>query len=164
MKVSENFDVREFVSKALWDKYGTNSTWFINPKIVDVAEFYRCFFFNHYKALYPNLVRVAIVVNNWHTGGTKQWSGLRTPDYKEGATLSQHRFKDAFDCEIFLVFSDGSRVEVDYIHIHQIIKANEALFLAQGISAIEDVAIAATWLHTDLRWIPGQTKLFFVKP
>ena len=122
MKISQNFDIREFIPKLIWDKWGTNSTWFVNPKIVSIAEFYKSFFTTYFKNKYGNekVVTVLIVINNWHTGGVKQWSGLRlpqSPDYRE---QSQHSFINAFDCELFIVFSDGKKVEANYKEVHEI--------------------------------------------
>lgn len=165
MKLSENFDVREFVPPEIWNVYGAGkSTWFVNPKLVEIAEFYKKFFYTYYKAKFPRLIGVSIIINNWHVGGTKKYSGFRPPEYKEGAKLSQHRFINAFDCEIILVFPDNVRTEVDYKEIHQIIEDNEQEFLCAGVTTLEHVDIAKGWLHTDTRYIPGQTKILIVKP
>ena len=167
MRASLNFDIREFVSKAIWNKWGVNSTWFVSKKMIDTAEFYKTFWFNYYSAKYAGTGKkvkaVLIVINNWHTGGIKQYSGFREPACKEGADLSQHRFHNAFDCDIIIVFEDGAKLEADYKEIHKEIHENEALFLSKGITTIEDVSIATTWLHTDFRYIPNQTEIFVVK-
>jgi hypothetical protein len=164
MKVSTNFDIREFVPKSTFQKYGVNARWFVSMKAVAVAEFYKEFFSNYYKTKQPGKVsHVSIVVNNWHIGGSKQHSGYRPPEYTEGAKESQHRMANAFDCEIVVVYLDGKREEVNYKEIHEIIKANEALFLSKGVTTVEDVAIAATWLHTDFRWT-GLSTILIVRP
>lgn len=165
MKISENFDVREFVSRQVYNKFGINSTWFVRKQTVETAEFYKEFFRQYYQLKHPGLVKnVLIVVNNWHTGGVKQYSGYREPECTEGATNSQHRISNAFDCEIWTVYNDGTKKEADYTEIHQVIKDNEQLFLSKGITCVEDVSIASGWLHTDFRWIPVQTKILVVKP
>lgn len=161
-----NFDVREFVPKSIYDKFGVNSTWFVSEKAVKCAEFYKSFFIQYYKEKLGNdkVKTVLIVINNWHTGGTKQFSGFRPPDCNEGVSLSQHRFINAFDCEIIIVMSDGTKVEADYKEIHEVIQANEAEFMANGVSRIESVEIAKGWLHTDFAWIPNQKEILIVKP
>lgn len=166
MKISKNFDVREFVPKHLWDKWGTRCTWFVNPKIVHIAEFYKTFFLAYYKKKLgnDNVLNVLIQVNTWHTGGSQEWRGLRTAKCTEGTEDSLHRYMSAFDCDIIIVMKDGSKVEADYKEIHKVIKENETEFLANGVSAVEDVAIAGTWLHTDCRWIPEQKNILIVKP
>lgn len=48
MRISTNFDIREFVPKSIWDKYGINSVWFISPKIIEIAEFYKTFWTEYF--------------------------------------------------------------------------------------------------------------------
>lgn len=166
MKISLNFDVREFVPKRIYDAFGASATWFVNPKAVKVAEFYKSFFTTYYKKKFGNdkVKEVLIVINNWHTGGTKQFSAIRLKECAEYKELSQHTICNGFDCEIVVVFADGKKQEADYKEVHEVIHANETEFIANGVSAIEDVSIASSWLHTDFRFIPNQTKILVVKP
>jgi len=162
-QVSKNFDIREFVPKSIWDRFGENSTWFIDEKTVKVAEFYKDFFTKYYKIRHGDKLKTVIIkINDWKWGGSKQYSGFRPPDCKVGAPLSQHRFKSAFDCEIILVFHNGERQEADYKEIHKVIREYEDTFLENGVSRIEDVKIATGWLHTDTAWIPHQKRIMFV--
>jgi len=163
MKVSPNFDIREFVPKSIWDRFGKSSTWFIDEKTVKVAEFYKDFFSRYFKNQRGTELKAVIIkVNDWQWGGSRQYSGFRPPDCTVGASLSQHRFGAAFDCEIILVFHDGRREEVDYKEIHKIIQDYESTFIEAGVSRIEDVKIAKGWLHTDTAWIPNQKKILIV--
>lgn len=168
MKLTPNFDVREFVGETTWKAFGENSTWFINPKLPALAEFYKSFFLNYYQQKYAQgkkVVNVLIVINNWHyVKGGHQERGFRLPDTETGAKLSQHKLKDGFDCDIIIVFEDETKLEADYKEIHQVIIQNEALFISKGLTTIESVEIAKTWLHSDCRWIPNQTKILIVKP
>lgn len=165
MKISANFDAREWVSRAIWNEFGPNSTWFINPKMVAIAEFYKEFFRTYYQAKEPGKVKeVIIVINNWHTGGDRQYSGYREPACTVGASHGQHRVINAFDSKIYILYNDGTKKEVDYKEIHQVIQENEALFLSKGVTTVESVEIATNWLHTDCRWILNQTKIKIVKP
>lgn len=166
MKISQNFIAQEFVPKHIWDQFGERSTWFINEKAVRIAEFYKSFFTSYFKKKLGNdkVKTVLVVINNWNTGGPKQWSGLRTAKCTEGAENSQHRYMNAFDSELIILMTDGTKQEVDYVEIHKIIQEHEAEFLANGVTCLEDVSIASGWLHTDFRWIPIQTKILIVKP
>lgn len=163
MKVSLNFDVREFIPKHIWDAFGEKSQWFVSRQMVNCAEFYKRFFLHYYKTkLGPDKVKnVLIKVNTWHAGGQQQWRGLRTPLCDQGKENSQHRYMNAFDCEIVVVMANGTQVEADYREIHQVIKNNEAEFMANGVTTVEDVKIATGWLHTDFRWT-GLTKILVV--
>lgn len=164
-QVSQNFDIREFVCKRLFALFGINSTWFINPKMVNIAEFYKTFFTHYFKKKYGNdkVVNVLIRINNWHTGGSKQWSGVRLKECEQYKEFSQHSFFNGFDCEIIIVFKDGTQKEVDYKEIHEVIQANEAEFMANGVTCIESIEFAPGWLHTDGRWIPNQKHILIVK-
>jgi hypothetical protein len=164
MKISQNFDVREFVPKLIWDQFKEKSTWFVNQKAVQLAEFYKSFFTTYYKNKLGNdkVKTVTVTINNWHIGGGKQWSGLRTAEFTEGGVRSQHRFMNAFDCELTIIFNDGKFQEVDYKEIHKVIKDNEAMFMANGLTCLEDVSDAPGWLHSDFRWIPNQTQILIV--
>ena len=157
MKVSQNFDIREFVPKEIYDAFGDNSIWFINPTLYAIAEFYKRFFKELFKA-----DDVFIVINNWHLGGPHHFRGYRPITYTEGGKNSQHRLGNAFDCDI-LVVKDSKKTEVSYADVQQIIIKNQQQFFNVGVRAIEDTAIATTWLHTDCRPHREQ-KILIVKP
>jgi len=152
MKVSENFDVREFVSPDTWNKWGLRSIWFVDPLVIEIAEFYKEFFCNYYGA-----DSCIIQVNDWLFGGSKIGRGYREPkQYNTGQfnrntnSESLHRQGKAFDCDIILNFG-GERKEVDYRAVHGIIKSHEFEFKRAGVTTIEHPDYAPTWLHTDIR-------------
>jgi hypothetical protein len=170
MQLSDNFDLREFVSRAVYNRWGIKSRWFVRQEMVDLAEFYKSFFTEYYKKKYPGKVKtVLVVINNWHYGGSKQYSGYREDAYYlrnglvEIKSGSQHRFFNGFDAEFIIVFNDGTRVEVDYKEIHEVIKKNEALFMEKGLTTVEDVSVATGWLHSDGRWT-GLPYILVVRP
>jgi len=136
-KLSDNFYDVEFVSREIFERFGPDSRWFISKEQVSAAEFVRSFFANYFNK--PDL---KVVINNWHAGGTLNWCGHRTPDCPEGAKLSQHKMKGANDYHIEGV--------TDYAQIRKIVLANEAEFMAHGITCIEDGTNG--WLHGDNRW------------
>lgn len=167
MKVSENFDIREFVPKSIWDKFKSKSTWFVSPVVVGLAQFYKDWFTAYYKENYSGdktVESVIITVNNWHyKSGGHQYRGFRPPETKVGAKLSQHRFCNAFDCDIHIKFTDGTRQEASYTEIHKIINANAKVFMEKGLTTLEHPKDAPTWLHSDCRWIPNQAKILTVR-
>ena len=163
MKVSANFDIREFVSKKIYDRWGTDSSWFINQRVVNLAQFYRDFFTRYFRNKDANVSHVIIVINTWFYGGKDEYSGFREPEGKEGASLSQHRFCNAFDADIIIVYKDGTKKEADYKQIHKIIEDYNDIFMEAGLTAVESVEDAPTWLHSDCRWIPNQKKILTVR-
>lgn len=79
-----------------------------------------------------------IIINTWHNGGNRQWSGLRTDDCPLGAKYSQHKYGRAFD----LVFKEVKPQKViDYI------LGNPEEF--PEITAVETGT--PTWVHIDVR-------------
>ncbi len=142
MKISEHFDVREFVPKEIWDKWGVNSIWWVNPKLVELAELIR----NHFNA--------SVTINNWHTGGSFNWRGLRTPSCTEGASLSQHRFMNAIDINVGGKNSD---------EVFDEIFKNQGKFMTIGLTTMEDKSMTKGWTHLDCR-NTGKKELLIVKP
>jgi hypothetical protein len=138
MKVSEHFFIEEFVPPEIFKQFGSNSIWFIDPKIIKVAEFFRTFF------------KVPITINDWHTGGHYKESGYRTPDTTTGSKYSQHKRGSACDLKL---------PNFDYHELRKIIIANENTFLGAGVTTVE--SDTPTWLHVDCRYT-GLNKILFV--
>lgn len=77
-------------------------------------------------------------INNWHIGGTRRYSGLRTADCGVGTRYSQHMFGRAFDC----LFRDISSEKVREI----VLRKREKLF-----PYITGLELNITWFHFDVR-------------
>ena len=69
-------------------------------------------------------------------------SGLRRPDTKTGAKMSQHKAGKAFDLK---PLQKGVTVRM----IYDWIIANQSEAYALGIRRVEDIAHTPTWLHID---------------
>lgn len=127
--VSEHFVIQEFVPPQIYEQFKENSIWFINPKVIAIAEFVRSFF------------KKPVTINNWHTGGTYTESGFRMPNTLTGAKLSAHKRGCAIDIKM---------PGVNYNDVRKAILDNEKLFMDAGITTIEDGT--QTWLHVDCRY------------
>ena len=92
---------------------------------------------------------VPITVNNWHIGGSFQYRGFRPSDCKVGAKMSQHRFGNAFDCDIKGYTAEQAR---------QKILANQDHLLLRSITRLE---AGTSWVHFDLK--PLQRKIHVFK-
>lgn len=130
MKISDNFDIREFVSKATYERNGDDSVKFIDPKIIQLAEFLRKYFGE------------AVTINNWHTGGNFQNRGFRDFDSSVGGQNSMHRQGKAFDCNI-----KGFTIA----ELHKAILKDQITFYNAGLRRIESLEDAPTWLHCDIK-------------
>ena len=143
MQISKNFLLQEFVPKAIYKLYEGKSTWFINPKIIQIAQELR------YASGVP------IIINNWHIGGVYNQSGYRVPETVIGAKLSQHKLGNAID-----VRSN----EVTPIELMNVVLSKKDLFMQLGLTAMEDVTATKSWLHLDCRFVPQQKEIIIFKP
>ena len=131
MRVSENFILQEFVGPEVYQKFGDKSMWFIDPKIIDIAQLVR------------NLTHRPVTINNWHNQGHYKESGLRSMTTKTGAKYSQHKYGRAIDIKV-----DGMNVQ----EVYDVIMTNIDLFRAAGLTTIEDIEKTPTWIHLDVRF------------
>lgn len=130
MEVSQYFDLREFIDPVTYKARGDESIGLINKKLIAIADFIRV------KLGKP------VTINNWHTGGQYKESGLRNPNTKTGAKLSQHKLGNAIDCK-----ANGYGGAEWY----QFVKDNAKELYDLGVRRIEDKNIATTWLHIDCK-------------
>ena len=78
MKVSENFELEEFVPHAIYELYKDKSIWFIDYRCINFAEL----ILKHFK--------IDVTINNWHQGGSFQDRGFRAgsiTNYELGITI-----------------------------------------------------------------------------
>lgn len=80
-----------------------------------------------------------ITVNNYHWGGEREWSGLRTTDSPFGTQYSQHRFGRAADCLFQNISTDEVRNEILAFPDHR------------AFALIGSVERGTSWLHFDVR-------------
>ena len=142
MKISENFDLQEFVPKEVYAKFGDASLQFIDKRIVDVVQLLR------------DLTGKAVTVNNWHTGGKYNESGYRVPDTKTGAFYSQHKSGRAADVKV---------AGMTPKEVVALILKNKKSFMDLGLTTIENTDATPTWTHLDCRWT-GLSDIKFVNP
>ena len=129
MKVTTNFDIREFVPPAVWKRFGENSIWFVDPWCYEFAQYMKDFLSGEYNE------EVVIEINSWHYGGNRRWSCLRTYQY---AIDFKARFKIS-----------GKEIPSD--DIRDLILKNKAIMMAKGLTTIEGSRWAKTWVHADNR-------------
>lgn len=144
MKVSENFNLQEFVPPEIYNRFGNSAIWFIDRKIINIAQFIR----GRFKA--------PVTINNWSSGGSFKYRGFDPPGgYRKSTSLSQHRMGRGLDLNV-----KGSTPD----EIREDIVKNFSTYNKLGLTTIEDGKIAKTWVHLDVREIPNATEVLIVKP
>lgn len=89
-----------------------------------------------------------VTINNWWTGGDRNWSGIRTIGSPYYSQTSQHSWGRASD----KIFHDASAGKVRaYI---------KGMYEELGITCIEE---GVSWVHSDVRWKIG-SELLLVYP
>ena len=142
MPISKNFIIQEFVPQSVYEKWGEKSIWFVQPRIILLAQFLREKFGR------------PVTINDWHNGGSYQERGYRLPDSPTGGYQSQHKFGNAIDFNIYDLTPDEIR--------HEIL-ANQSVFMSNGLTTLEDAAYAPTWVHGDCR-NTRMDEILIVKP
>jgi hypothetical protein len=144
MKVSENFSLVEFIPQSVWNQFHESGLWFIDPRLITSVQWLR------------KMLKVPLVINNWHSGGTFQNRGFRpksSPVWKE---FSQHSFGRALDL---------SSPDMPHKDVYKWVLDNQDLILANtAFTTVEDIEAAPTWLHLDIRQRPNAKELLIVKP
>ena len=123
-----SFKTQELVPKHIYQKRGEKAIELINPLLIDSL--------NQLKQDFPS---GSITVNNWLWGGSRNWSGLRTPGSPDYSETSQHSVGNGADCK----FS-----EYDEADVRAYIIANPKKY--PHVKGVEDFA-GMTWVHLDCR-------------
>lgn len=129
-KVSDNFYLDEFVDPETYKAWGNKSIWFIDPKVIRIAQLLR------------DLVGAPVTINNWWDGGQYKLSGLRPLDANIGAKLSQHKFGRGIDVKV-----KGMKPN----EVHELITYHLSDFQEVGLTTMEHVNLTPTWTHLDVR-------------
>lgn len=120
------FHVSELVPPALFKKYGEVRSWnFVNKRAFENLVKFRKY------------VGRAFTINNYTTGGPREWSGLRTPDSPFYERTSQHSFANAYDIQC---------PDVEPKELQAIVQKGYADYEIGGLE------LAPTWTHIDWRF------------
>ncbi len=122
--IPDHFIIQEFVPPVVFEQRGNKAWELIDSRLAITADQLR-------KKFGP------MTVNNWHLGGNRLWSGLRTEDSPYGSRYSQHRFGRAMDS----LFSSSN---VDDVRAYILDNPDE-------FPLIGSIEINTSWLHFDVR-------------
>jgi len=127
--ILRNFKVQEFVDSNSYNARGDKAISLMDWRMLWTADAIREYF------------NFPMTINNWHLGGSRQWSGIRNPNSDDYSPYSQHTYGRAID--FYLTGMDSSDVRKEIIN-----KPNEKAF--QYITCIEDFD-GMSWVHVDCR-------------
>lgn len=134
IKLTTNLYLDEYIPREMYIKLATKPhilEGLLDPSLVKADQMLR----DHFGP---------VTINNWWTGGDRQWSGIRTPESSLFSFTSQHAHGRASD----KIFSKASAEEVRlYISKH---------WRELGITCIEG---NVSWVHSDVRWWTGPNLL-----
>lgn len=131
--VPSNFVIQELIPPTFFHKYGNNAIRYIDPRICDVLSVVR------------DWIGKPMTINNWHTGGQRLWSGLRTADSPHYRSGSAHSFGQAFDAV----------GDWDANLVRQAILDGE-LILPHWVRLETNI----TWLHVDVMAVQQKVETF----
>ena len=129
MYVCKHFNVKELVPEHVYEDRGEKAWTLFDDRALRTLDAIRDKF-------------GVTVVNNWHTGGDRQWSGFRSPESPVGSPYSQHRLGAAFDC--IFAHTDAESVRA-YILAHP-----------EEFPYIRGLEKGVSWVHFDLGNRPGE--------
>jgi len=123
---SKYFKVHELVPRKMFEKYGEKSWRYVDVRHIETVDILK----EHF-----NLGTMTI--NNYYWGGSREWSGIRTPESSYYSYGSQHSFANALD----IVFSHYTAEEV----------RNYIMNNPQKFKHIKGLELGVPWVHLDLR-------------
>lgn len=135
--VPKNFVVQELVPRVMYEKYGESAIRYIDPRLCKVLEQLR------------ECIDMPMTINNWHSGGGREWSGLRTPDSPYYSLGSAHTYGMAFDA-----VGNWDADEVRRKVIDRVVPLAFPVRLELGIS----------WLHVDVMRSAENPEVFTFYP
>jgi len=133
----KHFDPREFVPPEVYKALGDRCILVMDYRMLKTADQIREFF------------GLPCIINNWHTGKDRKYSGFRPFRCTVGATWSQHRFGRALDMIIPTIDANDARSEL--------IKAPKRF---PYVTCMED---NVKWLHVDCRAIVGDGEIQLIQ-
>lgn len=140
---SKYFQVQELVPSTIYNIWGERSLQFIDERLIILLDFTREFF------------NKPLIINNWHLKGSYNESCFRMPDTAVGGKLSQHKFGRAADIKIPGLTSR---------QIYDEILNHEKIFMAAGLTTMENIDATPTWVHIDIRYQGEAEKIIIVNP
>ena len=147
-ELSRYFDIRELVSRAVYEKYGNTAWRFFDVRLLETLLLLR-----------RDILQVPLICNNWKNGGTLQQRGLRenTCEMVRQKTtagtlyISAHTLGKGVDLSSSKMTADQMR--------ERLLQCQDQLPYPVRIEAAQS---APTWLHIDVATSPDQKEKVFI--
>jgi hypothetical protein len=123
---SKYFKIHELVPKKLYQRYGEKAWRYVDVRLIESID-----------KLKEHFNLGTMTINNYFWGGSREWSGIRTPDSKWYSYGSQHSYANAFD----IIFSDYTAEEV----------RNYIINNPHEFPHIKGLELGVSWVHLDVR-------------
>lgn len=120
-----HFDIQELVPPHIYEAMGDKAWELLDERSLITIDALR----DHFGP---------IIINDWHSGGNRKWSGLRTPASPYYSETSQHSYGRAFDCLFLQVSIEKVRQEV--------LRTRAVKF-----PYITGIELNVSWFHFDVR-------------
>lgn len=141
MKISENFELQEYVHPVIFKRFGKDSKLYINPQLFILVQEIRTKWGQ------------SITINNWNSGGRYINSGLR--DYKNPlGTLNRSR-------HYYGLCADLKTKDIRGLQQH--IADNSEYYYNFGLRVIEDFDYTSSWCHVSVE-NTGLGEIRYIKP
>lgn len=154
-KLNQDFDVREFVPKSVFDEFGAVFCLrFVNPIMLKYATWLKAELGKKYAC------EVSIRINDWHYGGSFQNRAFRPPTSTVGKWTSAHKLAMGVDMD-FKRKDTGAAIPIK--EVFDFVIAHQKEVLAMGVTRLEDYRDTPTWLHSDCLYT-AKTTIQIVRP
>lgn len=143
-KITDNLWLHEYIPELLYKKFCEVKPHYlmnmIDPRLFEADQFMRDRF-------------GPVTINNWHSEGEREWSGIRThgsPYYK---IFSEHSYGRGSDKIFKQVIAEEVREDI--------IENYDTMYRQLGVTCIE---ANVSWVHSDLRALLYPGELLIVYP
>ena len=143
-RVAKNLWLHEYIPEELYKKFCDKKPHYliglIDRRLILVDQFLR-------ERFGP------VIINNWHIGGDREWSGIRVDGGEDYSFFSQHSYGRASDKLFMGVTSDEVREDIKLNYT--------SMYRQLGLTCIE---AGVGWVHSDVRTLLRSNELLIVNP
>lgn len=136
----KHFIVQEFVDSISFSERGKKAISVMDWRMLWTADAIREYF------------NKPVIINNWHTGGNRRWSGIRYKESPYYSSYSQHSFGRAID--FYIEGMDSADVRAEIIN-----NPYENAF--KYITTLEDFD-EMSWVHIDCRVLRNDQERYLI--